>query len=62
VHFCERKGSAFREAHSSGTTVAAKGGEGDGADSPTQAPKGRDAARPINFASQNLNEKLRMKN
>jgi hypothetical protein len=37
--FCERKGFAFREAHSSGTTVAAKGGEGDGADSPTRAKR-----------------------
>jgi hypothetical protein len=36
--------------------------EGDGADSPTRAPEGCEAARPINFASQNLNEKLRIKN
>jgi hypothetical protein len=36
--------------------------EGDGADSPTRAHEVREAARPINFASQNLNEKLRMKN
>jgi hypothetical protein len=33
VHFCERKGSAFREAHSSGTTEARNEmkREGDGA-------------------------------
>jgi hypothetical protein len=31
--------------------------EGDGADSPTRAGKAREAARPINFAAQNLNEK-----
>jgi len=36
--FCERKGSAFREAHSSGTTRnRVKRGAGDGADSPTRA-------------------------
>jgi hypothetical protein len=42
------------ERDSSGTTEAAKGGEGDGADSPTRAGKAREAARPTNFASQNL--------
>jgi hypothetical protein len=39
-----------------------KCGAGDGADSPTRGAERAEAARPINFASQNLNEKLRMKN
>ena len=39
----------FCERDSSGTTEAAKGGEGDGADSPTQAAKGGEAARPNHY-------------
>jgi hypothetical protein len=47
------KGASERD--SSGTTEAHEMREGDVADSPTQAHKVREAARPINFASQNLN-------
>ena len=39
----------FCERDSSGTTEAAKGGEGDGADSPTQASNASAAARPNIF-------------
>jgi hypothetical protein len=43
MRLCERKGSAFREAHSSGTTEAHERSEmreGDEADSPTRASNG----------------------
>jgi hypothetical protein len=47
IFFCERD--------SSGTTVATrKRREGDGADSPTRAAKGSEAARPTNCAAHNL--------
>jgi hypothetical protein len=56
------KGSAHSERDRSGTTRdRMKCGAGDGADSPTRAHEVREAARPINFAKQNLNEKLRIR-
>jgi hypothetical protein len=43
VFFCERDSSGTTEAND----CEAGRREGDGADSPTRAPKGREAARPI---------------
>jgi hypothetical protein len=69
--FCERDSSGTTEAMKCEPTSAARSAstpwkrstrrEGDGADSPTRAPDAPkvrrcEAARPINFASQNLNE------
>jgi hypothetical protein len=54
IFYSKYLGTAFCERDSSGTTRHdAKRRAGDGADSPTRAPVGREAARPRNFASQN---------